>query len=217
MAVKEKEQAIHTAQYDEYCVNEEKELNLIDDNQNDEPYTDGRKKGEWQSRYTNIFPKVFHIIEALYLFILYVSSFTLIVLNYKGLIVDLLNISPEKSVIFTKMFYCCISGLLGGTVFTTKWFYRSIARGYWNIDRIYWRLFTPLISLVFAFALGCILNESIIYGDGFSAASLGFLSGYFSDQAAGKMSDVATVLFQTTLKDKDKKTSKEKNPESEEK
>lgn len=230
MAVKEKEQAIHTAQYDEYCENEEneekeeneeneeneeKELNLIDDNQNDEPYTDGRKKGEWQSRYAKIFPKVFHIIEALYLFILYVSSFTLIVLNYKGLIVELLNISPEKSVIFTRMFYCCISGLLGGTVFTTKWFYRSIARGYWNIDRIYWRLFTPLISLVFAFALGCILNESIIHGDGFSAASLGFLSGYFSDQAAGKMSEVATVLFQNTLKDKDKKTSKEENPESE--
>lgn len=215
MAVIEKEHSTYTAQYDEYCVNEEKELSLIDDKQNDEPYTDGRKKGEWQSRYTEKLPKVFHVLEAVYLFILYISSFALIILNYKGCIAEFLNISPEKSVIFTKMFYCCISGLLGGTVFTTKWFYRSIARGYWNIDRIYWRLFTPLISLVFAFALGCILNESIIYGDGFSAASLGFLSGYFSDQAAGKMSDVATVLFQTTLKDKDKKFSKEKNPESE--
>lgn len=215
MDVKEKDHSIHATQYDECCT--EKDHTLINNNQNDKPYTDGRKKGEWQTRYIDTLPRVVHVLEALYLFILYVFSFALIILNYKGFIVEFLNIAPEKSVIFTRMFYCCVSGLLGGTVFTTKWFYRSIARGYWNIDRIYWRLFTPLISLVFAFALGCILNETIIHGDGFSAASLGFLSGYFSDQAAGKMSEVATVLFQTTVTDKDKKASKEEKTESEEK
>ncbi len=193
---------------------EKEKNNAINTVRDDESYTDGRKKGEWNTRYTDKRAIIFHVIEALYLLFLYIASFVLLILNYKGLVVDFLNISPDKAVICTRMFYCCISGLLGGTVFTTKWFYRSIARGYWNIDRIYWRFFTPLISLIFAFALGCILKENIIHGDGFSATSLGFLSGYFSDQAAGKMSEVATILFQTS-KEKEKKAKKSEPTESE--
>ena len=39
-----------------------------------------------------------------------------------------------------------------------------------------------------------------MYGDGFSAATLGFLAGYFSDEAVGKMAEVAKVLFNTNNK-----------------
>lgn len=216
MAEKEKNNAvINTERNSESSVTEQEKNKPVNNSTDNEPFTDGRKKGEWKSRYPDTSAKVFHVSEALYLLVLYIASFALFILNYKGFIVDFLNISPDKVVICTRMFYCCIAGLLGGTVFTTKWFYRSIARGYWNIDRIYWRFFTPLISLVFAFALGCILKENIIHGDGFSATSLGFLSGYFSDQAAGKMSEVATILFQTS-KDKEKKDTESENTKNNE-
>ena len=163
MAEKEKNNAvINTERNSESSVTEQEKNKPVNNSTDNEPFTDGRKKGEWKSRYPDTSAKVFHVSEALYLLVLYIASFALFILNYKGFIVDFLNISPDKVVICTRMFYCCIAGLLGGTVFTTKWFYRSIARGYWNIDRIYWRFFTPLISLVFAFALGCILKENIL-------------------------------------------------------
>lgn len=195
-------------------MSEKTKTDLLNSPNNNESYADGRAIGEWKSRYPDTEARIFHILETIYLLILYTVSFVLLIMNYKGILVKFLNFSPDRTLICTRIFYCGIAGLLGGTVFTTKWFYRSIARGIWNIDRIYWRLFTPIISLVFAFALGCILKENLIHGDGFSAVSLGFLSGYFSDQAAGKMSEVASLLFQTS-KDRDKDSKKSENTESE--
>ncbi len=171
---------------------------------------DGRKIGEWASRYNTKEVKTRQFLEASYLLALYVISFLILFINYKGTLADFCNVEPSKTVIFTRMITCAVSGLLGGTVFTTKWFYRSIAHGSWNWDRTYWRFFSPLISLSFAYALACILKGNIIVnGDGFTAGTLGFLAGYFSDKAAGKMSEVADVLFpnsKSTSKKPDKNT-----------
>ena len=170
--------------------------------------TDEREQGEWKTRYEEKAIKM-QIIEAIYLFLLVVISFTLMLLNFNGILCDILNIPEESKLVFCRMFYCVASGLLGGSIFDIKWFYKSISHGYWNADRMYWRFFTPIISLSFAFCLACIFEDNIIkFGSGFSASTIGFLAGYFSDEAVGKMAEVAKVLFNTNNssdKDKEKK------------
>jgi len=131
-------------------------------------------------------------------------------LNYIGCFEEWFKISEDKQLYFSQIITCSLCGLLGGAIFDMKWFYKSVAHGFWNEDRIYWRLFTPIISLSFAFCLACIFkNNIVLYGDEFSAATLGFLSGYFSDEAVGKMAEVAKVLFNTNTKNEESTKSSE--------
>ena len=163
--------------------------------------TDERTQGDWKSRYKDRTVITFQIIEAFYLIFIIIISFAALILNYIGIVEHWLNIPDNKQIYFSRTFTCAVCGLLGGTIFDVKWFYKSIAHGYWNIDRIYWRIFTPIISLSFAFCLACVFSDNIIInGNGFSASTLGFLSGYFSDEAVGKMAEVAKVLFNTNKK-----------------
>ncbi len=166
--------------------------------------TDERIQGHWESRYSNKKVLWTQIAEAAYLLLLVIVSFAIIYLNYVGVIENWFNVPEENQLHLSRMITCVACGLLGGTIFDMKWFYKTIAHGYWNIDRIYWRVFTPVISLSFAFCLACIFSDNIIiHGDGFSAATLGFLAGYFSDEAVGKMAEVAKVLFNTGKKTSD--------------
>ena len=162
--------------------------------------TDERKQGEWKSRYPKEVLKKQNL-EAIYVVVIVIISFVLLLLNYIGCLNKLLCIPEERQLHFSRIVICATCGLLGGAIFDMKWFYKSIAHGFWNEDRCYWRIFTPIISLSFAFCLACIFGDSIvILGNGFSAATLGFLSGYFSDEAVGKMAEVAKVLFNTNNK-----------------
>lgn len=166
--------------------------------------TDERGQGDWKSRYSDKRVRITQILEASYLLFIEVISFVALFLNYIDILESWFSIPEAKQLYFSRMFICAICGLLGGTIFDMKWFYKSIAHGFWNIDRIYWRIFTPVISLSFAFCLACIFSDNIIvHGNGFSAATLGFLSGYFSDEAVGKMAEVAKVLFNTNKKTSD--------------
>ena len=160
--------------------------------------TDEREQGDWKSRYSGKKVRITQILEAAYLLILVILSFVTLLLNHIGIFERWFDIPEIKQFYFSRIFICVVCGLLGGTIFDMKWFYKSIAHGFWNIDRIYWRLFTPIISMSFAFGMACILsNNIVIYGNGFSAATIGFLAGYFSDEAVGKMAEVAKVLFNT--------------------
>lgn len=173
--------------------------------------TDERSQGDWKSRYTEEVQR-FHIVEAIYILLVVVVAFVFILFTYTGTIQKWLQIDDERYLIFTRIFYCMLGGLLGGAIFDMKWFYKAIAHGFWNVDRIYWRLFTPVISLSFAFCLACIFSDNIvIHGNGFSACTLGFLTGYFSDEAVGKMAEVAKVLFSTNEKTNQKIDQENKN------
>lgn len=163
--------------------------------------TDERGQGEWKSRYTGTSARKWQIAEAIYIFVMVVLSFLGLLLNYSGRLQQCLCIPEDKCLYFSRIIMCALCGLLGGAIFDMKWFYKAVAHGFWNEDRIYWRVFTPIISLSFAFCLACVFKDNIIiYGDGFSAATLGFLAGYFSDEAVGKMAEVAKVLFNTNTK-----------------
>lgn len=163
--------------------------------------TDERDQGEWKSRYSGTTARKWQIVEAIYIFIMVVLSFVVLVLNYNSCFQQWLCVPEDKQLYFSRIVTCASCGMLGGAIFDMKWFYKSVAHGFWNEDRVYWRIFTPIISLSFAFCLACIFRDNIVvYGDGFSAATLGFLAGYFSDEAVGKMAEVAKVLFNTNNK-----------------
>lgn len=162
---------------------------------------DERIQGEWESRYSGTKARKWQIFEAIYVFIIVLLSFVALVLNYNSFFEQWLCIPEDKQLYFSRIVTCASCGMLGGAIFDMKWFYKSVAHGFWNEDRVYWRVFTPIISLSLAFCLACIFKNSIVmYGNGFSAATIGFLAGYFSDEAVGKMAEVAKVLFNTNNK-----------------
>lgn len=93
-------------------------------------------------------------------------------------------------------------GLLGGTTFDVKWWYHSIAKGLWHLDRRAWRVAVPWVAAIVA-AFAHVLFKSQLLGFLNSAAAdnvynmlaFGFLLGYFSDSAVAKLAEVAELLF----------------------
>lgn len=92
------------------------------------------------------------------------------------------------------MVYCVASGLLGGSTFGMKYFYRVVARGFWNEDRVYWRIFSPWIAVALSIVMAAIMIKDVSSSSSL-AITIGFLTGYFSDEAVSKMYDVACILF----------------------
>lgn len=94
------------------------------------------------------------------------------------------------------------SGLLGGTVFATKWLYHAIANGLWHEDRKLWRYLTPWMSLGTTVGIGALVGAGFFKS--VSAQEVpgkcvliggGFLIGYSSDRFLAKMIEVSEVLF----------------------
>lgn len=154
---------------------------------------DGRETGSYKSRYEDNTKRRI-CLEAAYILIVMFSSFALLYFTFSQVLLTKFAIPNEKVNVFQKYAYCLSSGLLGGATFGMKYFYRVVARGLWNEDRIYWRIFSPIISVSVSFVLGTILYNDIIQSTP-QAIVVGFLAGYFADEAVSKMYDVACVLF----------------------
>ena len=133
--------------------------------------TDGRKPYDWESKYTKE-ARSEMLREAIYIGIVLALYF--------------------------------FSGLMGGDIFGIKYFYRVVARGYWTQDRKYWRVFSPWISACVALVVGgMVVSGYVNTVKAPSAAAglcVGFIAGYFADEAVGKMSEVATALFGSNSK-----------------
>lgn len=167
--------------------------------------TDGREPYEWNSKYP---PEATRIIrcESFYLFFLLILSLVGLLLTWNRF---LENVLIDPAVLNPKIFriysYYCFAGLLGGTTFSIKYMYRVVARGYWHMDRQIWRILSPFMSISVSFAVGALISASYIGANtvkfdhsAASAIAIGFLTGYFADQAIGKMYEVAMVLFGPT-------------------
>lgn len=163
--------------------------------------TDGREKGDWKTRYDDENARKAINWEKKYLIILFISNL---------LISVLLGLLFNGYIIFSESFcklnefkiYCFafLGGMLGGTVFSMKWLYHSVAKNTWNIDRRLWRLLTPLLSSAVAFIIIMLLNSDIFKPSNafvsiYKSFAVGFLAGYFSDSAIGKLTEIAQVLF----------------------
>ena len=167
--------------------------------------TDGRQQYEWQSKYPKDAMQIIRF-ESIYLFILLLMSLLGILLTWNRYLENFL-FNPEilDPKIFRIYSYYCFAGLLGGTTFSIKYMYRVVARGYWHLDRQIWRLLSPFMSISISFAVGTLISASYIGSDTIkfshsaaSAIGIGFLVGYFADQAIGKMYEIAMVLFGPT-------------------
>jgi len=160
--------------------------------------TDGRRVCEWQSRYP-VEAKKEMFWESVLVLCLFFFALFLIFATWRGWLAELCVIPAKDLIAFNKYAYYSFSGFLGGLVFGMKYLYRVIARGYWHQDRKAWRIMSPFIALSVAFIVGNLIDASIINANKPlitpAIVSIGFLSGYFADEAVGKMYEIASVIF----------------------
>ncbi len=167
--------------------------------------TDNRSLLQWESRYPPEAKKHF-MFEAVYLgSILAFIPFLMFVLlcHFPGTVWQ--HLDAHFIHVITKYGLAWAGGMLGGTLFAIKWLYHVVARELWNLDRRLWRLFTPHISGGLAFAVIVLISSGLTrIFDAQSTNShavvvgVSFLSGYFSDSAIAKLTDIADTLFGTT-------------------
>lgn len=163
---------------------------------------DGRPLGDWVSAYSECINYI--KAEGLYIAVLLISSAIFLFFAWKGTIGEWLGIEARYSTLLPYI-YAFLAGLIGGTLFTLKWLYHSIARKRWHLDRLMWRLFTPWMSAFFATIMYVMMTSGLISafdGDslasGKTAFSMGFLVGYFSDSAMSKFREIANTIFGTS-------------------
>lgn len=164
--------------------------------------TDGRPGGEWASRYA---PEAWSFIwqETRYLALHLITVMFFIGAVWLKWPHRLLGVPDQDSFTFSQYTLALLGGMLGGVLFAMKWLYHSVAKHIWNLDRRVWRFLTPYISGCLAFASIAIIdsfgvfNQSLLLSRGRSFA-FGFLVGFFSDNAAAKLAEVAETLFGPT-------------------
>lgn len=159
--------------------------------------SDGRKPGDWTSRYNKdgAMGKIY--FEAGYLLTLLII--VCIIAITLGIQCKNQFIKCDFALSPTVHSYCFawVGGMLGGIVFASKWLYHTVAKGIWNIDRRLWRVLSPLLSGVLAVmfvVIICCFNTIEVFSIQ-KSCGIGFLVGYFSDTAIGKLSELANVFF----------------------
>lgn len=133
------------------------------------------------------------IFEFMYLILLLIAGVSCAI----ALHLDLFAISPRTKLLA----FAGLGGLLGGWTFDAKWFYMVTARGknnekpqHWEYHKFYWRILTPFVGGMLAFALYLLGNSGVIQikigtGDSCAAAfSFCYVMGYFSDIVMSKLS-----------------------------
>lgn len=179
---------------------------------------DERENFEWQSKYKKSENDKKNPVcemkkEAIYLGFLLLVAFVAIVANYKGCFIKILHIPEEEAEGIQRIIYCLCAGLLGGVTFSIKIFYRAVARGKWNIDRRYWRIFSPLVSVSVTSVVAAFMIDDILDSHIYWTYTIGYFAGYFSEHALGKMYDVAAILFSTPVSKSEETKNKSKREE----
>ncbi|KAA6344189.1 hypothetical protein EZS27_008160 [termite gut metagenome] len=160
--------------------------------------SDGRKIGDWESKYPQEARNAIN----------WEKRYLLILLSVIAIMGFLLGIQCKSQIIQCDFAlspkvhsYCFawIGGMLGGIVFVCKWLYHTVARGIWHIDRRIWRVVSPILSGIVALIFVVIFCSGIASDvETYSvhkSCGIGFLVGYFSDNAIGKLSELANVFF----------------------
>lgn len=182
--------------------------------------TDGREVGEWQSRYADkqarrrIRAEAFYVTASL---IGYPILMLLVALQFQR---ETLGITIEDWNNLSPFVLAFLGGALGGTLFSTKWLYHTVARGTWHVDRWLWRVFTPMLSAGAAEAIILLSAGRIIplFGADLvrtNAGALGvaILVGYFSDRTFSRLERLAEQHLGSTrsqVRDDDDSSSGEK-------
>jgi len=162
--------------------------------------TDGRKQWEWKSRWDVDANKKINT-EMFYLFFCFFIAILLTFFTWNNGLCYLLNVSVDKYTIFKKVMFYSLGGMLGGISFGMKYFYRVVARGWWHVDRRAWRYLMPALSSIIALIVGSLIEAGLMVTNAtkpfnnFFILGVGFLAGYFADEAVSKMYEIANVIF----------------------
>jgi hypothetical protein len=180
--------------------------------------TDGRQLFEWKSKYPLEAKRAIRIEASVVIGTLFLVPIGMF-LVWQGSALDWLGLDAQKKQTFARYSFAWLGGTLGGTLFCLKWLYHSVARGIWHLERRLWRLFTPHISGGHAFAIIVLMSSGILRIFDTQELSrpsvivgVGFLVGYFSDSAIGKLTELANTLFGTSSRrypDEGEETGKE--------
>lgn len=157
--------------------------------------TDGRKPGEWESKYPNEAKNKIRM-EALVLSVglLFFSVFLVLILGSEKNIFHDFGIALDREL--TAIFFV---GCIGGMAYSIKWLMHSVAHGLWHCDRRVWRYFSPVLGGVYTLAVFHIgffawANTDTINMETYGVA---FLIGYFGDGISGALTNVARAILGT--------------------
>ena len=163
--------------------------------------TDNREPLDWKSKYP-VEAWGCIVREGAYLAILLASVPALTLLSWTEAPKHWLGLTDQKYGPVLKYSLAWLGGMLGGTMFSLKWLYHSVARQIWHLDRRPWRIFTPHISGGLAFAVVTLVSSGVLRIFDRAATNskplvvgLSFLVGYFSDSAIAKLTEIAETLF----------------------
>ena len=164
--------------------------------------TDDRRENEWRSRYSARRAVIQIVAESVYLGTLIVATAAALILIWRGTPQSWLDVDSARYDTFRIYSFAWVSGTLGGTLFAVKWLYHSVGKGFWNADRLAWRLFTPHLSGGFSFGLLAlatsgifeILNRELLRSSP-AVVGTGFLLGYFSDFTVARLYKVAEHML----------------------
>jgi hypothetical protein len=167
--------------------------------------TDNREVGDWGSKYTDPAARRGILVETIYLgVLLFLTPIAMLVLWLRWP-EGWLHLSDQKYATLLRYGLAWFSGVLGGTLYDTKWLYHSVARQLWHLDRRIWRIFTPHISGGLAFVVISLIASGLLRvfdkhapDSNAMVIGIGFLVGYFSDSAVAKLAEIAETLFGTS-------------------
>lgn len=162
---------------------------------------DGRPKWDWETRWPRAAIRAIRI-DAIYMGTVLIGTLVVLVLTWRGTMFEAIAAGCTSCARhrFDQFAYFFLGGLLGGTLFGVKYLYKVVARGFWNLDRRIWRIFSPFLSAGVALAVGTLIDCGVLGLTAKSSAatwyfSIGFVAGYFADSALGKMTEIAEVVF----------------------
>jgi hypothetical protein len=169
---------------------------------------DGRKPYDYVTKYDKVAIKEIRK-DCLFIFIVFFLAVFFVFLTLSGIFASLFQFTTEYIIIVNYYALYSFSGLLGGIVFSMKFFYHAVAKGMWNLDRRYWRVMSPFISMAIALVIGGMASAGMLTAQQSSSNAgclvIGFIAGYFADNALAKMLEVAKVVFGNTKDCKDTK------------
>jgi hypothetical protein len=167
--------------------------------------TDNRQLLDWRSKYLDPEAKHWILLEAIYIALLLFTLPVAMLVLWLGYPKNWLHLSDQTYSPVLRYGLAWLAGVLGGTLFDTKWLYHSVARQVWHLDRRLWRFFVPHISGGLAFVIIALMASGLLRIFDSSAVEsapmivgIGFLVGYFSDNAIAKLREVADTLFGTS-------------------
>ncbi|WP_136055937.1 hypothetical protein [Microbacterium sp. K24] len=162
--------------------------------------TDGRSEGDWQTKYEPAARKSIQF-EGFLIWTYLVLALALIVAVVTQTHLHFIPLPRHATAALAPYFLAFLGGFLGGTLFSMKWLYHTVARNIWNRDRRLWRVSTPLLAAGAALTIILLCASGVLpfFGPELvrspaGALGLSIVFGYFSDRAFSTLENVMSGL-----------------------